>query len=131
MSDTRCLEDRLRGRGEDGEREGLGRIDPADGEEVRDSDEETMKDSTVGVADNVRGEKDVRVGGGIIIGDVLINGWLCLGPSNALDVYPNCERGEYGETDSNCSNVSSSSGPSQSKPLPNDVTAQLPTLAAL
>jgi hypothetical protein len=75
MSDTRCREDRLRGRGEDGEREGLGRIDPAvvDGEEVRDSDEETIKDSMVGVADNVRAEKDVRVGGGIIIGDVLIN----------------------------------------------------------
>lgn len=127
MSDTRCREDRLRGRGEDGERERLGRIDPAvvDGEEVRDSDEETMKDSTVGVADNVRVEKDVREGVGIIIGDALINEWLCLGPN------PNSERGEYRATDSNRSNVSSSSGPSQSKPLPNDVTAQLPTLAAL
>jgi hypothetical protein len=126
MSDTRCREDRLRGRGEDGERKGVGRID---GEEVRDSEEETMKDSVVGVADKVRAEKDVGVRVGII-GDVLMNGWLCLG-AHPFVAYPNSERGEYGGTDSACCIVSSSSGASQSKPLPIDVTAQLPTLAAL
>jgi hypothetical protein len=108
MRDTRCREDRLRGRGDDGERERVGRTDP-DGEEVRHSKGDTMKDSVVGVMVKVRAEKDVGVTGGII-GDELLNAWWCLGGRVLSTAYPNSE---YGGADSSCSEVLSSLDPSQ------------------
>jgi len=139
ISDTRCREERLRGRGDDGEREGVGRKDPevlemGPGEEER---EETITESVVGVMDWLRVENDGGVRGRKIVGDVLMNAWLCLGPlgasivSNAFELYPNSECGEYGGTESSCCGFWSSLASSQSKPLPIDVTAQLPTLAPL
>lgn len=137
MSDTRCREDRLRGRGDDGEREGVGRKDPDTADDTEDGGE-FMRDSEVGVVDKVRAEKAVGVGGRIF-GDVLMNAWLCLGVSvvsklkATFDPYPNSERVEHeGPGSSGGGGIPSSSvGPSQSKPLPMDVTAQLPTLAVL
>lgn len=135
MSDIRCREDRLRGRGDDVEREGVGRqeLEVMDGEEVRESKGETMKVSMVGVVDEVRAEKAVGVIERVF-DVVLTDAWSCLGASvvsKAFDAYPNSERSEYGGVVSTSSDVLSLLGPSQSKPLPIDVTAQLPTLAAL
>lgn len=84
MSETRCRDERLRGRGEEGERRGGGRarLDSC-GEEARDCIGEAKKTgSYVGAAEGIRKER-VFVGiklGGRMIGDASINEWLCLEP---------------------------------------------------
>jgi hypothetical protein len=66
-----------------------------------------------------------------------MNTWFCLGASvvskATFEPFPNSERVEYEGIDSSGGGgiPSSSVGLSQSKPLPIDVTAQLPTLVAL
>lgn len=97
-----------------------------------------MKECSIGGGvEVIRREKDV-VGvtlRGCMIGDVSINEWLCLRPcavSAALGVSSSPGQGEQGmgskgEHDRGWSLLCSV----QSKPLPIDVTPQLPTLAAL
>ena len=103
ISETRCREDLLRGRGDDGEREVGGRPDPIAlemlegfGDEGGDPGAETIGESVEGIAGGVRVENDIglRMIGGVT---VLMNAWLCLGVrigSAFFDPNPNSAHGE-------------------------------------